>query len=203
MAIANPTKGDLEKRSSIARPSQEAAGGAGLMAGSPTRREFLYYIWGASIVLMLGEMGAGLVWFIFPRFREGEFGGQFPYNPADLPGIGDEPVFIPAGRFHVSNTPNGLLTLYGVCTHLGCLPKWAPTNSRFECPCHGSKFQADGSWIEGPAPRGLDRFVAVVTYTDGTQSMTDAKGGPIPLDAGKTISGISVNTGRKILGPSH
>ncbi len=201
MATANPTKGDIEKRTSVAKPSQDIAKGTDLLAGAPTRREFLYYIWGASIALMLGQVGAGLLWFSFPRFKEGEFGGEFTYDPATLPAVGDPPVFIPAGRFHVSHTANGLLTLYGVCTHLGCLPVWRPTNTRFECPCHGSKYQADGSYIEGPAPRGLDRFVARVIYTDGSEVATDGAGGPIPLDATKTIAQIRVNTGNKIDGP--
>lgn len=204
MATANPTKGDIEKRSSVAKPSQEvAASGAGLLAGAPSRREFLYYIWGASIALLMGQLGAGLLWFIFPRFKEGEFGGEFVLSATDLPAVGEAPSFVASGRFHMSQTSNGMLALYGVCTHLGCLPKWVSTNSRFECPCHGSKFQADGSWIEGPAPRGLDRFVATVVYTDGTSAVTDATGGPIPLDATKTIAEIRVNTGRKISGPAH
>jgi cytochrome b6-f complex iron-sulfur subunit len=204
MATAQPTKGDIEKRTSVAKPSQEVAvagGGAGLLADAPSRREFLYYIWGASMVLLLGQLSAGLIWFIFPRFREGEFGGEFAFNPDDLPPVGDAPVSVPAGRFHISMTENGLLALFGVCTHLGCLPRWVPTNVRFECPCHGSKFNADGSWIEGPAPRGLDRFVARVIYSDGTEVSTDAGGGPIPLDPTKTVVDIRVNTGRKILGP--
>jgi cytochrome b6-f complex iron-sulfur subunit len=203
MATANPSKGELDTRTSVAKPSQEITKGAGLLDGAPTRREFLYYIWGASIALMLGQVGAGLLWFIFPRFKEGEFGGEFAFSPADLPPVGDPPVSVAAGRFHVTNTPNGLLALYGVCTHLGCLPKWVPTASRFECPCHGSKYQADGSWIEGPAPRGLDRFVARVIFTDGTELATDGKGGPIPLDSSKTIVQIRVNTGKKVLGPAH
>ncbi len=28
-------------------------------------------------------------------------------------------------------------------------------DGRFECPCHGSKFAADGSLTGGPAPKGL------------------------------------------------
>jgi len=96
-----------------------------------------------------------------------------------------------------------LLALYGVCTHLGCLPKWVPTNTRFECPCHGSKFQGDGSYIEGPAPRALDRFVVTVTYADGSTAETDASGGPVPLDPTKAITRIGVNTGKKVLGPGN
>jgi cytochrome b6-f complex iron-sulfur subunit len=152
---------------------------------------------------MLGQVGAGVLWFTFPRFREGEFGGLFPYDPADLPDVGTAPQFVAAGRFHVSNTPAGLLALYGVCTHLGCLPKWAPTNERFECPCHGSKYRANGTYIEGPAPRGLDRFPVTVTFTDGSVLETDGTGDALELPADKTIASIDVNTGKKLTGPSH
>lgn len=204
MATANPTNNPEVSRASIARPASQQVEQAtpNVVVDAPTRREFLYYIWGASIVLLLGQVGAGVLWFAFPRFREGEFGGVFPFNPADLPPQGDAPEFIASGRFHVSNTENGLLALYGVCTHLGCLPKWAPTNVRFECPCHGSKFTGNGSYIEGPAPRGLDRFPVTVVYSDGTEASTDGTGGPVPLDPNKTIVDIRVDTGSRILGPS-
>ena len=203
MATANPVKGNEADRSSIARPTSEAPAAPAVQVEAPTRREFLYYIWGASIVLLLGQATVGLVWFIFPRFREGEFGGVFPFNPADMPTQGTAPLSVPSGRFHVSNTDEGLLALYGVCTHLGCLPRWATTTTRFECPCHGSKFAADGGYIEGPAPRGLDRFPVVVEYTDGTSVETDTTGDPIALDPSKTIASINVNTGRRILGPAE
>lgn len=199
MATANPTQDDARK--SIARPASAEQEAPVALVDAPTRREFLYYIWGASMALLLGEITAGLIWFTYPRFREGEFGGVFPFNPADLPETGTQPNWVASGRFHVSNTNNGLLALYGVCTHLGCLPPWNATNGRFECPCHGSKFTGDGSYIEGPAPRGLDRFPVTVVYTDGTSETTDASGGPVPLDSNKTVADIRVDTGARILGP--
>lgn len=203
MATANPTQGDARK--SIAKPAEEqevAQSVPQIQVDAPTRREFLYYIWGASIALLLGQVTAGLIWFTFPRFREGEFGGSFPFSPDDIPAAGTGPESVPAGRFHMSYTENGLVALYGVCTHLGCLPKWAPSTERFECPCHGSKFELNGSYIEGPAPRGLDRFVTTVTYTDGTTDVTPSDGGPIPLDPTKTIADISVDTGTRVNGPT-
>lgn len=169
---------------------------------APSRREFLYYIWGASIVLLLGEVGAGIIWFALPRFKEGEFGGTFRFTGNDLPEAGSAPVNLPAGRFWMSNTDEGYVSLYAVCTHLGCLPKWVETNDRFECPCHGSKYHADGVYIEGPAPRGLDRFVTTLTFSDGTTATTDSHGDPIPLN-GKTVVEIAVDTGNRILGPGH
>ncbi|MGB7338660.1 MAG: Rieske (2Fe-2S) protein [Phototrophicaceae bacterium] len=200
MATATPTKSN---RTSIARPTVQDNAAPQVTVDAPSRREFMYYIWGASIALLLGELGAGLLWFAFPRFKEGEFGGTFPFNPSDLPSAGTPPQWNPGGRFHISNTENGLLALYGVCTHLGCLPKWVPSNDRFECPCHGSKFQGNGSWIEGPAPRGLDRFPVVVTYTDGSSVSTASEGGPVVLDSSRTIASIAVDTGAKISGPPH
>jgi cytochrome b6-f complex iron-sulfur subunit len=168
----------------------------------PSRREFLYYIWGASIVMILGQAVAGLLWFSYPRFREGEFGGVFPFNPDDLPPVATPPVSMPSGRFWMTNTDQGLLALYGVCTHLGCLPKWVGSNNRFECPCHGSKFEGDGAYIEGPAPRDLDRFALRVVYVDGTIAETPDDGAPLPLDPDKAIARIEINTGSKYLGPA-
>ncbi|MCA9884897.1 MAG: Rieske 2Fe-2S domain-containing protein [Anaerolineae bacterium] len=196
------TTSQAVERASVARPSTATTEPAVRM-DAPTRREFMYYIWGASIALLLGQATAGLIWFVFPRFREGEFGGIFPFDPADLPPVNAAPDWVAGGRFHVSNTDDGLLALYGVCTHLGCLPKWVASNVRFECPCHGSKFTRNGTYIEGPAPRGLDRFRTTIVFTDGTSAETDETGGPIPIPDGKTIAEIRVNTGSKILGPGH
>jgi cytochrome b6-f complex iron-sulfur subunit len=163
----------------------------------PSRREFLYYIWGASIVLLLGEATAAFIWFALPRFKEGEFGGTFPISGGEVPSTGDTPASIPSGRFWLSNPDEGFVALYGVCTHLGCLPKWNDLNFRFECPCHGSKFQLNGRYIEGPAPRSMDRFESTVTFTNGDVETTNENGDPIPLN-GRTIASVRVNTGRRI-----
>jgi len=52
--------------------------------------------------------------------------------------------------------------LYHVCPHLGCTVPYCDQSGRFECPCHGSTYNLHGEWIEGPAPRGMDRFKASV-----------------------------------------
>jgi glycine/D-amino acid oxidase-like deaminating enzyme/nitrite reductase/ring-hydroxylating ferredoxin subunit len=43
-----------------------------------------------------------------------------------------------------------------VCPHLGCVVHWNPAALTFDCPCHGSRFDAGGHVINGPANRDLE-----------------------------------------------
>lgn len=43
-----------------------------------------------------------------------------------------------------------------ICPHEGCEVAWSDQLNIFECPCHDSNFTAEGTRLEGPAPRGLD-----------------------------------------------
>jgi cytochrome b6-f complex iron-sulfur subunit len=108
------------------------------------------------------------------------------------------PVYDPVGRFYVVPYPVddltaarhdygpgvlagmevGFVALDQACTHLGCRVPWCPSSQWFECPCHGSQYNAVGEQQRGPAPRGLDRYR--VTVLDGK---------------------VMVDTGHKYLGP--
>ena len=43
------------------------------------------------------------------------------------------------------------------CTHMGCTLQWNRAETSWDCPCHGSRFDCDGTVLEGPAVRALDR----------------------------------------------
>ena len=50
--------------------------------------------------------------------------------------------------------------LSATCTHLGCQVRWDASTTKFRCPCHGGVFDVDGTVVEGPPPRALDRVDA-------------------------------------------
>jgi len=50
------------------------------------------------------------------------------------------------------------IALYQRCVHLGCTVPFRDDCVSFKCPCHGSHYNVDGEFLDGPAPRSLDRF---------------------------------------------
>jgi cytochrome b6-f complex iron-sulfur subunit len=191
--------------------------------GGISRREFLYYIWGASMAVFTAEFTGLLVWFMLPRFREGEFGGTFTRPISDIPDINAVPFNFPDGRFWLVNLdstqPNdlmwqaedegtpiqGVAAIYKVCTHLGCIYAWTAANDRFECPCHGSKYRLDGRRIESPAPRTLDRFALEALDADGNvlEVAEQVEGFYQALVLPEGTTQIRVDTGAKQDGPNQ
>jgi cytochrome b6-f complex iron-sulfur subunit len=106
-------------------------------------------------------------------------------NKADF-AVGTAKYFA-EGRLYVSaekdpKTGNPqLFALAQKCPHLGCRVPFCDSSGRFECNCHGSVFNAAGEWIQGPAPRGMDRH-------------------PLAID---DLDNVTVDTSKTITGPDH
>ncbi|MDQ3645128.1 MAG: FAD-dependent oxidoreductase [Actinomycetota bacterium] len=66
---------------------------------------------------------------------------------------------VSAGRrqIAVSRDSEGQLhALSARCTHLGCIVNWNTAEKSWDCPCHGSRFAADGKVLQAPATRPLE-----------------------------------------------
>lgn len=141
--------------------------------------------------------------FAYPRIKAGEFGGKFTLTRGvDSYTTTEAPELNSGGKFYMvrvdANAPvtdngivptndgivgleqQGLLAVYQVCTHLGCLIPFQAAENRFICPCHGSTFQRNSNYVLGPAPRNLDQF-------------------PITVEEGVIV----VDTGKKKTGKTH
>ncbi len=144
-----------------------------------SRRQFF----NRSVVTLFGSWlaltGLGSLAFLWPKLSGG-FGADIDAGAvADLqaqsvtPDGSIIPVFIPEARAYVVPAPTslgeqfegrgveagGMMALFQRCVHLGCRVPWCAPSQGFECPCHGSKYNAIGEYFAGPAPRNLDRFV--------------------------------------------
>lgn len=45
-----------------------------------------------------------------------------------------------------------------VCSHLGCLVTWNGAERSWDCPCHGSRFDVDGTVLDTPAVDNLEPY---------------------------------------------
>jgi cytochrome b6-f complex iron-sulfur subunit len=140
-----------------------------------TRRNLLLRGWKLGGVFL----GVALGWTAYEALRPlAGAGGGGPIalgNPADFkPGTA---IYFNEGRLWLANAGGHFFALSQRCPHLGCRVPFCESSGRFECPCHGSVFDLGGEYLQGPAPRGMDRYALGLTN------------GVLVADTGKLLPG--------------
>ena len=144
-----------------------------------SRREFLGWAWGLSLVGLFGQAGAALFQFLKPRAEPGGFGSKVLAGAPDEFAPGSV-SYVRQGRFYIARLEDGgVLALWQRCTHLGCTVPWREDEGQFHCPCHSSLFNRQGEVTGGPAPRPLDLFP--VSLQDGQLLVDTGK----PIERGQ------------------
>ncbi|MFO0704731.1 MAG: Rieske 2Fe-2S domain-containing protein [Candidatus Andersenbacteria bacterium] len=55
-----------------------------------------------------------------------------------------------------------LRALTAICTHLRCIVQFKGDRKSIDCPCHGSRYNLDGTVLNGPAKEALESFAVEV-----------------------------------------
>jgi cytochrome b6-f complex iron-sulfur subunit len=126
------------------------------------RRDFLGLSWRVVAALAAGEGAYMGLRFLASRKAEGSFGQVVTVGVAsDFP-TGTISPFDTDRFLLIRFEDGGFLALSTRCTHLSCTVTWNDQRQRFICPCHGSEFERDGTVLNPPAPRPLDRFPVTI-----------------------------------------
>ena len=120
-----------------------------------SRRRLIAYAWIVAGAIVAGELIGGVFAFLWPRRRREKEEKIFVAGKVSDFKVGEVAAFRKEKTF-VLRLEGGFLAISSICTHLHCIVNWNELTKRFECPCHGAKFNKEGEVLEGPPPRPLD-----------------------------------------------
>jgi len=158
---------------------------------------FLAFLWPFKTAGFGGKVSAGKMDDIIAGIRSGK---GFLYNSTARSYLTAYPAeALPKAKGIAAYKPvmggmeKGLVALWQKCPHLGCRVPQCESSQWFECPCHGSQYNRVGEKKGGPAPRGMDHFLVVVSDS-----------GDVTIDTATPFSGAPIGTnttGQEAEGP--
>ena len=126
----------------------------------PSRRSFLDYLLGTSLIATLGAILYPIFKFMSPPqvIESTESSvvaaklSEVPINSGKIFKFGSKPGI-------VLRTESGeLKACSAVCTHLECIVQYRPDIKHIWCACHNGHYNTDGKNISGPPPRPLEAY---------------------------------------------
>jgi cytochrome b6-f complex iron-sulfur subunit len=129
-----------------------------------TRRKFIQFLLGFSVVSTIVGMLTPVVGYLWPKSTSTgtdaptEVGkaDDFSINTAKVVSVNDKPVIV------VNTKAGGIKAFSAICTHLGCIVAWNARKTSIECPCHDGFFNpVTGAVVSGPPPRPLTQYQVI------------------------------------------
>jgi hypothetical protein len=147
-----------------------------------TRREFLYWLWAGSLIVLIVAVIGVSYWYSLPRSR-----------PISVANIEDLEVGVPVLRgvngdvdIYLVRFDNDFRAWDAFSSLSGCRYVWVAFNRRFEDPCSGAKWCADGTIA--------DRRFKDATTLRGYQTDFTSEG-QIRVYPLKSIAGVPLSPG--------
>jgi len=124
-----------------------------------SRRSFLGKLLGGSVLVGAGGLLAAAYLVPPPAVRSALGGsrvrvgdaGAIPVGQGRLVLVHDDPVWI----VHLAR---GFAAVSALCTHRGCIVRWADAGRVFHCPCHEGLFDEEGNVLAGLPRSPLQRY---------------------------------------------
>lgn len=145
----------------------------------PSRRSFLQKLGRIGALASFGGMAYQALRSLVPNvLYEPDLRAKIG-NPEQLP---EGMTYLEDRRLFIFREGRSFYAISASCTHLGCTVKYTKLNQpkrvdldgeakdisfEFHCPCHGSKYYADGTNYSGPAPRPLYWYKLEIAPDDG------------------------------------
>ncbi len=139
-------------------PLTEGGGPIAEGGGARTRRSFLRWLGGLTIVSTAAMILTPIVGFLIPTSGSRAAGGgkilvgttaEIPAGAGKVVAMGSKPAI-------VVSTDQGVNAFSAICTHLGCVVNWNDMIGAIHCPCHDGRFNpTTGAVMSGPPPAPL------------------------------------------------
>jgi Rieske Fe-S protein len=126
----------------------------------PSRRRFLDYLLGTSVIVTLGSIFYPILKFMSPpqiieATQNSVVAGkvnELANNSGKIFKFGSKPGII------VRTDSGELKACSAICTHLDCIVQYRPDLKHIWCACHNGHYSVDGKNISGPPPRPLEEY---------------------------------------------
>ena len=139
-------------------------------ATGPSRRSFLNYLLGTSVVATLGAMLYPIFRYLVPpEIVEAQSNSvlagkvnDIAVNTGKIFKFGSKPGIL------IKTASGDIKAFSASCTHLDCIVQYDGSQKAITCACHNGKYDLTGKNISGPPPRPLEEFTVNVKGDDIT-----------------------------------